>query len=75
MTERQQYYLGIILSYAVGILIAPIFFIVIGVCRLALTVCGIVYDTFMFTPRVVNSFIYRHYEKELESEKDSAHLN
>ncbi len=75
MTERQQYYLGIILSYVVGILIAPIFFIVIVVCRLSLTVCGIAYDTFMFTPRVVNSFIYKHYEKELESDKDSAHLN
>ena len=75
MTERQQYYLGIILSYAVGLLITPIFFAVIGVCRIAITVCGIIYDAFMFTPRVVNSFIYRHYEKELESERDSTHLN
>ena len=75
MTERQQYYLGIILSYVVGILITPIFFAVIGVCRLFITVCGIAYDAFMFTPRVVNSFIYRHYEKELESENTSTNLN
>ena len=75
MTERQQYYLGIVLSYAIGLLITPIFFAVIGVCRLFITVCGIAYETFMFTPRVVNSFIYRHYEKELESKGNSEHLN
>ena len=75
MTEKTQYWLGIILSYVVGILLAPIFFIVIGVCRLVLTACGVAYDTFMFTPRVVNSFIYRHYEKEERSNKDSIHLN
>ena len=75
MTERQQYYLGIVLSYIVGLLLTVPFFVFISVCRLVTTVCAIAYDTFMFTPRVVNSFIYRHYEEQLESEDNSAHLN
>jgi putative effector of murein hydrolase len=75
MTEKAQYWLGIILSYAVGLILTIPFFVVVGVCRLSLTACGVAYDTFMFTPRVVNSFIYRHYEKEERSNKDSIHLN
>ena len=75
MTERQQYYLGIVLSYIVGLLLTVPFFVFISVCRLFATVCGIAYDTFMFTPRVVNSFIYKHYEEQLESEDDSTYLN
>jgi len=75
MTDKQTYYLGIILSYAVGFLLTPVFFVVIGFCRLVLTALGIAYDTFMFTPRVVNTFIYRHYEQQIESDSNRNNLN
>mgnify|MGYP003386407374 FL=1 len=75
MTDKQTYYLGIILSYAVGLLLTPVFFVVIGFCRLVLTALGIAYDTFMFTPRVVNTFIYRHYEQEIKSNPNRNNLN
>lgn len=75
MTDKQTYYLGIILSYAVGLLITPVFFVVIGFCRLVLTALGIAYDTFMFTPRVVNTFIYRYYEQEIKSNPNRNNLN
>lgn len=75
MTEKTQYWLGVILSYAVGLILTIPFLVVVGVCRLAITVCGVAYDTFMFTPRVVNAYIYRHYDKQEQSIKDSIHLN
>lgn len=75
MTDKQTYYLGIILSYAVGLLLTPVFFVVIGFCRLVLTALGIAYDTFMFTPRVVNTFIYKHYEQEIKSNSNRNNLN
>ena len=75
MTNKQTYYLGIILSYAVGFLLTPVFFAVIGSCRLVLTAFGIAYDTFMFTPRVVNTFMYEHYDQEIESNSNKNNLN
>lgn len=75
MTDKQTYYLGIILSYVVGFLITPVFFVVIGFARLLITALGIAYDTFMFTPRVVNTFIYRHYEQEIKSDTNKNNLN
>ena len=75
MTNKQTYYLGIILSYAVGFLLTPVFFAVIGSCRLVLTAYGIAYDTFMFTPRVVNTFMYEHYDQEIESNSNKNNLN
>jgi hypothetical protein len=83
MTERQEYYLGITLSYIAGaILTIPFlviltipFLVFIGVVRAFTCVLGVVYDTFMFTPRVVMAFQYRHWEKQMESNSKNAHLN
>ena len=75
MTEKTEYWLGIILSYVVGLILTIPFLVVIGVCRLAITVCGVAYDTFMFTPRVVNAYIYGHYARQAKSKRDSIHLN
>ena len=75
MTERQEYYLGITLSWVAGIILTIPFFLFIAVVRLALLVCGVAYDTFMFTPRVVMAFQYRHWEKQIESGAKNTHLN
>jgi hypothetical protein len=75
MTERQEYYLGITLSYIAGAILTIPFLVFIGVVRAFTCVLGVVYDTFMFTPRVVMAFQYRHWEKQMESNSKNAHLN
>lgn len=75
MTERQEYYLGITLSWVAGFILTIPFFLFIAVVRLALVVCSVAWDTFMFTPRVVMAFRYRHWEKQIESGAENTHLN
>ena len=75
MTEKQEYYLGMTLSYMAGAILTIPFFVVIGIIRAVTCVLGVVYDTFMFTPRVVMAYQYRHWEKQSESIKDKIHLN
>ncbi len=75
MTEKQQYWLGVVLCYIVGMCLVPIYFVVIAICRIGMAVCSIAYDTFMFTPRVVNAFIYNQLDKQKTSVKDWLNLN
>jgi hypothetical protein len=75
MKTKTHYYLGITLSYIVGLLLTVPFLVIFGFIRLVACVAGLAYDTFMFTPRVVNNFIYRYYQQQLESENNSTNLN
>ena len=75
MTNNQTYYLGMALSYILGAIITPFFFLFIAVVRIALCIVGIVYDTFMFTPRVVTAWQERHWQNLAKSAMDKAHLN
>ena len=56
MNDKQVYYLGIVLSYIIGAIITPFFGVFIAVVRLLFCVVGILWDTFMFVPRVVNAW-------------------
>lgn len=75
MTERQEYYLGITLSYMVGALLTLPFLVFIAIVRIVMCIGGVLYDTFMFTPRVVIAYQYRHWEKQIESGAKNTHLN
>lgn len=75
MTEKQEYYLGMTLSYIAGAILTIPFFVVIGIFRAVTCVLGVVYDTFMFTPRVVMAYQHRHWEKQIESGAKNTHLN
>ena len=75
MTERQEYYLGITLSYIVGLLLTLPFLVFIFITRVGITLLGVLWDTFLFTPRVVTHYQYKHYEKLAESKLDKANLN
>ena len=75
MTERQEYYLGIVLSYIAGAILTIPFFVFIGTCRLFMFICDLAYDTFMFTPRVVTSWQYKHWEKQRKTKINLHRLN
>tara|TARA_E500000318_G_C3426665_1_gene159480 strand:- start:107 stop:397 length:291 start_codon:yes stop_codon:yes gene_type:complete len=75
MTEKQEYYLGMTLSYIIGLLLTLPFFAFILVVRVAITLFGVLWDAFLFTPRVVTHYQYKHYEKLAESALKKANLN
>ena len=75
MNDKQVYYLGIILSYILGIVITPFFFAFIAVVRLLICVCQILCDTFLFTPRVVTAWQVKCWEKQNESKQNNTNLN
>jgi|TARA_A100000171_G_C2021507_1_gene91329 uncharacterized iron-regulated membrane protein len=75
MNDKQVYYLGIVLSYIIGAIITPFFGVFIAVVRLLFCVVGILWDTFMFVPRVVNAWQDLCWRKEAKSALDKANLN
>ena len=56
MNDKTEYYLGLILSYILGIVITPFFFVFIAVVRLSICMLQILCDTVLFTPRVVTAW-------------------
>lgn len=75
MNDKQEYYVGLVLSYILGILLTPIFFAFIGVIRLLICVGQIALDAFLFTPRVVTAWQVKCWEKENKSEQNNTNLN
>ena len=75
MNDKQEYYVGLILSYILGILLTPIFFAFIGVIRLFICVGQIAWDAFLFTPRVVTAWQVKCWEKQNQSEQNNTNLN
>ena len=75
MNDKQVYYLGIILSYILGIIITPFFFVFIAVVRLSICMLQILCDTVLFTPRVVTAWEEKHWGKQNESEQNNTNLN
>ena len=75
MNDKQVYYLGIILSYILGIIITPFFFAFIAVVRLLVCVLQILWDSFLFTPRVVTAWEEKCWDKQNKSEQNNTNLN
>ena len=75
MNDKQQYYIGLILSYILGIVITPFFFAFIAVVRLLICVLQIAWDTFLFTPRVVTAWQVKCWDKQNQSEQNKTNLN
>ena len=75
MNDKSEYYIGLVLSYIVGILVTPLFFAFIAVVRLLLCVGQILLDTFLFTPRVVTAWQVKCWEKQNQSEQNNTNLN
>jgi hypothetical protein len=75
MNDKQEYYVGLVLSYILGILLTPIFFAFIGVVRILLCVVQILWDAFLFTPRVVTAWQVKCWEKQSQSEQNNTNLN
>ena len=75
MNDKSEYYIGLVLSYIVGILVTPLFFAFIAVVRLLLCVFQILWDAFLFTPRVVTAWQVKCWEKQNQSEQNNTNLN
>lgn len=75
MNDKLEYYVGLILSYVLGIVITPFFFAFIAVVRLLICLSQIAWDTFLFTPRVVNAWQLKCWEKQNQSEQNNTNLN
>ena len=75
MNDKQEYYVGLILSYVIGIAMTPIYFVLIGVVRLLVCVGQTLCDTFLFTPKVVTQWQVKCWEKENKSEQNNTNLN
>ena len=75
MNDKQEYYVGLILSYILGIVITPFFFAFIAVARLLLCATQVVWDAFLFTPRVVTAWQVKCWEKQNQSEQNNTNLN
>ena len=75
MNDKSEYYVGLIFSYIVGIIMTPIYFLLIGVIRLSLCVCEIAWDAFLFTPRVVTEWQARCWAKQKQSKQNNTNLN
>ena len=75
MNDKTEYYIGLVLSYAIGILVTPLFFAFIAVVRLLLCVVQILWDAFLFTPRVVTEWQARCWAKQKQSKQNNTNLN
>ena len=75
MNDKTEYYIGLVLSYAIGILITPLFFAFIAVVRLLLCVVQILWDAFLFTPRVVTAWQVKCWAKQNELKQNNTNLN
>ena len=75
MNDKTEYYIGLVLSYAIGILVTPLFFAFIAVVRLLLCVVQILWDAFLFTPRVVTAWQVKCWDKQNKSEQNNTNLN
>ena len=75
MNDKTEYYIGLVLSYAIGILVTPLFFAFIAVVRLLLCVVQILWDAFLFTPRVVTAWQVKCWAKQNELKQNNTNLN
>ena len=75
MNDKSEYYVGLVLSYIIGIVMTPIYFALIAVVRLLVCVGQILLDTFLFTPKVVTQWQAKCWEKQNESEQNNTNLN
>lgn len=75
MDDKLEYYIGIIMSYILGIVITPFFFAFIAVVRLSICALQILCDAFLFTPRVVTAWQVKCWEKQSQSEQNNTNLN
>ena len=75
MTKKQEYILGMAMSYLFGMIITPLFLIVIGSLRLFLCLWGLAVDAFLFTPRVAQSYHDNFWGKQPEKNQNNHHLN
>ena len=75
MNDKQEYYVGLVLSYIIGIAMTPIYFALIGVVRLLVCVGQILSVTFLFTPKVVTAWQVKCWEKQNELKQNNTNLN
>ena len=75
MNDKQEYYVGLVLSYILGIIMTPIYFALIAVVRLLVCVSQILFDTFLFTPKVVTQWQVKCWDKQNESKQNNTNLN
>ena len=75
MNDKQEYYIGLIFSYIVGIIMTPIYFLLIGVIRLSICMLQILCDTVLFTPREVTAWEEKCWDKQNKSEQNNTNLN
>ena len=75
MNDKTEYYVGLVLSYIIGILLTPIFFAFMGVVRLLICVGQIAWDAFLFTPRVGTAWQVKCWEKQNQSKQNNTNLN
>ena len=75
MNDKTEYYLGLILSYILGIVITPFFFVFIAVVRLSICMLQILCDSVLFTPRVVTAWEEKCWDKQNKSEQNNTNLN
>ena len=75
MNDKLEYYIGIVMSYILGIVITPFFFAFIAVVRLSICALQILCDAFLFTPRVVTAWQVKCWEKQNQSEQNNTNLN
>jgi hypothetical protein len=58
-----NYYLGIALCFIIGIVITPIYFAVLGIIRLSHCILGIIIDSFLLVPIIVEQYRTKFWEK------------
>jgi hypothetical protein len=58
-----NYYLGIVLCFIIGIVITPFYFVVLGTIRLSHCILGIIIDSFLLVPIIVEQYRTKFWEK------------
>ena len=58
-----NYYIGIALCFIIGIVITPFYFAVLGIIRLSHCILGIVIDSFLLVPIIVEQYRTKFWER------------
>jgi len=75
MKTIHRYYLGLTLCYIVGAVITPFFGLFIAIVRLAACIGGILVDTFLLVPRIVQDYQGKFWDRQIELSREKLNQN
>lgn len=75
MKQKNQFYLGYVLTIVVGVLLTPIYALLITALRTPLFLFELLKDIFLFMPKAVYEYEAQHYKKIVEQNQSDDFKN